>query len=316
MTLNGKCHAGDLCVVLNKKTSASRELFKMAFGGAIRPLYYEAHQTLILSPATDKDEPSLQTITDAIVRVGHVIKESVEQNKSIIIPVAEQQRMFGFQRNHWVTLHYDLKLKVVTLIDSRHWSFSFLYPTKTIVQMLKIGLDAVGVDTDGMVCNYIYQGVQLNDIYCGAWTLMNILALAGALSDDTPSKSIEKLNTVFASYDEADVVNTIIDFAESPIQKLAPLRGALERSFLFLGLCSYPIALNRALDDSQDKFVSSTAMITNVVGEDKNVEKQQPSFPVTWQDSEKKSPNHASFEWRLSVPAESKDADTLKRFGP
>ena len=277
MPLNGKCHAGDICVVLDKKMSASGHTFKMDLGGAIRPCYYEANNTLILSPATDIEVPFLQSITEAIAHAGQVIKEAEEQGKSIIIPVAEQQRVFGFPRNHWVTLHYAPKLKVCTLIDSRHWSFSFLYPTITMWEMLKEGLEAAGVDISGVVFHQIHQGVQLNDIFCGAWMLMNIAALAGVLGDETPSTSIEELTTVFSMDDEADIVNKIIDFAESPLEKLVPLTGTIERSLMFLGFWSYSTVVNIDSNEYLEQFESSNARMNCVFGVNRHAVEARPA---------------------------------------
>ena len=302
MSLNGKCHAGDICVVLDKKTSASGYTFEI--GGGYRPCYYEANQTLILSPATDKEDPFLKSITEVIAHAGQMIKEAADQDKAIIIPVAEQQIVFGIPRNHWVTLHFAPKSKICTLIDSRPRFFSLLYPTSMMVSMLENGLKASGVDTEGMVFNQIHQGVQFNDIFCGSWTLMNILALAGVLGGETPFKSIEELKTAFSTNDEADIVNKIIDFSGTDTQKLAPLTGSIQRLLVSVRLLSYSAAVKRPPEENSDGFVSSNVMMNSILGGNINPAEDK-THAVAAQSSSKEPVEQALSQYNVSASSTS-----------
>lgn len=209
-------------------------------GGAIRPCYYETAYSYILTPATDKKDPRIQSILEAITLAKEVLILAEEQGKSIIIPVAEQQNVCHVPRNHWVTLHYNPKLKTCTLIDSRHWLLSYLYPTHPMFEMFTQGLASIGMDANGIIFDHIYQNVQFNDIFCGAWTLMNSLTLAGALEDSIPPESMEVMKTLFWEVEEVNIVNQIIDFSGCPsTPKLAPLSGRFQQSLIFFGLSSY-----------------------------------------------------------------------------
>lgn len=254
MALNGKCNPGDLCMVLSKKTKPSRQVFETPFGGAIRPCYYETDDAYILTPSTDIEDPRFQSITDAINLAKEVLVQVEEQGRSIIIPVAEQQKICYRPRDHWVTLHYNPKSKTCTLIDSRHWVLSYLYPVNNMFDMFVNGLNAIGIDTNGIVFNQMNQNVQMNDIFCGAWTLMNSLTLAGAVEDRSPPESMEALRTLFWEVNEVDVINQIIDFSECPVtQKLNALAvSRLQQSLIFFGLSSYPQPVDTDLSEKNE----------------------------------------------------------------
>ncbi len=180
--------------------------------------YFENESTFVLDAATD--------ITDkmqkSILKTFEDLKEEhngdnwnngkkfdeVKQKKIILIPVSEQQKILGlFKRNHWVTLHYDPVSNQATLLDSRPAYVSFLYPKSAIENSLREGIQALYGRTkaDEMKFQIKYQGVQLNDIYCGAWTTRNILDLAGEGKSGTPTRIDDQVKK-YKSRDEEAVV--------------------------------------------------------------------------------------------------------------
>lgn len=242
MALNGRCNPGDLCGVLSMKTKPSRQTFETPIGGAIRPCYYETDCAYILTPCTDIENPRYQTISDAITFAQEVLVLAEQQGKSVIIPVAEQQKVCNMPRDHWVTLHYHPQSKTCTLIDSRHWILSYPYSTKAMLDMLVKGFNAIGMDTHGIVFNQIYQNVQCNNVFCGSWTLMNSLILAGAIEARSCPESIEDMKTMFQGVSELDIINQVIEFSEDvAIEKVTPLTvSPLKQCLIFFGLSDYP----------------------------------------------------------------------------
>ncbi|MGC1183311.1 hypothetical protein [Legionella sp.] len=171
--------------------------------------YYINNSSIVLDPSTDTENTNtqmLQTISEGINELKDLSEEK-KYNK-ILIPVAEEQKIFGlFKRNHWVTLEYNLNTNQATLLDSRPWFISLFYPTSAMEHELKKGITSIygSVIASNMSFKKEYQGVQLNDVYCGAWTTRNILDLSGS-SENGPTSMDEQKNK-YKSNNEAEVVN-------------------------------------------------------------------------------------------------------------
>lgn len=161
-----------------------RELFKREYKARL-PMdvgenltgyrYYIAGNSIVLDPATDTENAGMQTVAEAIKNLKHLPEE--HKQKSIIIPVSEQQKVFGlFKRNHWVTLHYNPATNVATLIDPRPWYASFFYPRMNLFSMLRQGIRAIYDEEQANKLKYSthYQSMQYDDTYCGAWAAQNI----------------------------------------------------------------------------------------------------------------------------------------------
>ena len=173
MPLNKKYHPFNVHEVLSASLTVGP--LKESYGGAKVPLYYTNDRALVLYPVTDKIQPNpfqqkLRTIDDGLSVIKSLPED--QRNKTILIPVTEEQKIFGiFPRNHWVTVQFDPATKTATILDSRPWIVSMIYPTKSMEKMLRAGLTDIYGD---FKIKKIYQGVQHNDIYCGAWTTTNI----------------------------------------------------------------------------------------------------------------------------------------------
>ncbi len=180
--------------------------------GTILPAYYESDHAFVLCPTTDtvrEQGQQMKSIDQAFDAINTADLADKVQQRKIIIPVAEEQKILGlFPRNHWVTLHYDPKTNSADLIDSRPWLMSFLYPTSSMRDLLKSGLKKLypAEVIDQMSFNTHYQGVQLNDTHCGAWTTTNIRDLSGA---NVRGKMNEVTNqkSAYSSSDERGIVD-------------------------------------------------------------------------------------------------------------
>ena len=113
---------------------------------------------------------------------------------------------------------------MATLLDSRPWYASFLYPTKTMEKMLREGLvQLVGEEkAAAMTFQKAYQKVQYNDTHCGAWTAANVGSLAGGTSIDEQKK-------VFTRSDESKICEFNDDVANNVIDLKVPGGSFLER---------------------------------------------------------------------------------------
>ncbi len=181
------------------------------------PSYYQNANCRILSPASDikarRASPgsgaSTWSIQDALSSEA-THEWVVKTGKPIIIPVTLQQRRFfgrfGRERNHWLTLHYDPKTNVATVLDSRPRVAGLFYPKAQIKEMVKQGLANNFPDkADTVKLDFKYQAAQKDDTVCGAWVVMNIAGLSGAVTKDNKPTPIEKqaksfgLFTLFSS---------------------------------------------------------------------------------------------------------------------
>ena len=132
MPLNSRYAASDLQLVLQRKLNPIRnsdgtEKILFRAGGATAHEGYENEHALVIFPVHDTSEDDairagsmLETIETGLDRVASDIKQAVNDNKKIILPVTELQKILGLsRRNHWVTLTYDPIQNTATLIDSR-----------------------------------------------------------------------------------------------------------------------------------------------------------------------------------------------------
>lgn len=202
MPLKSRYTPSEMITVLNKCPSFTRHNNYLNAGGVEVPSYYETDQCIVVSPATDtkSNHQMLQTIQEGLQR----LPKSIDLQKKILIPIAEEQKILGlFPRNHWVTLQYDPKNNTATILDSRPWLVSFLYPMTAMKQQLKAGIEHLyGKEkAQAMIFTQEYQGVQFNDTYCGAWTSKNIIDLA--TNNDV---SIEQQKVKYSYKDEPAII--------------------------------------------------------------------------------------------------------------
>jgi hypothetical protein len=240
MPLNSRYAASDLQLVLQRKLNPIRPFARA--GGATAHEGYENEHALVIFPVHDTSEDDairagsmLETIETGLDRVASDIKQAVNDNKKIILPVTELQKILGLsRRNHWVTLTYDPIQNTATLIDSRPWYISFLYPTKPMENQLRNGLSRIlGAEKiAAMTFHKIHQGVQHNDTHCGAWTAANIMGLAGV--DDEPH-SVKQQGNAFTRDDEVGIVNRNMDIAQDPSPRCVKPTGWFQRLLIKLG---------------------------------------------------------------------------------
>ncbi|WP_115712778.1 hypothetical protein [Legionella sainthelensi] len=204
--LSGKFSPADIRTIFNNsKFKECGDPIETYGAIKIHP-YYLTNNAIVIPPSTDTQSkiPKLQTIGEGLKNIKGIIKK--HPGKKIYIPVAEEQKIFGiFKRNHWVTLEYDPLLKKATLLDSRPKELSFIYPCRAIKRQLKEGLFSLYGTSINFSFEKKYQGVQHNDIHCGAWTCTNILDLAGAGCE---AYNIDNQKTKYKCSDESTVVQS------------------------------------------------------------------------------------------------------------
>lgn len=189
--------------------SDMREFLKESFEPLMIPELYEpcvynALHANIFPPVSDSETPSLG-LTSILERLEKALPHlgSDVLKKNMLFPLAEEQAtMLGSpSRKHWVTLHYDPITQVATLIDST-WLFGLCYSTAAIKQSLICGLYALEPSLTVKQFDIKYQGVQYDTTSCGAWTALNIEALAhGASIDDQMQLSVRDTFDVFEHVD-------------------------------------------------------------------------------------------------------------------
>ena len=242
MALDGRYGPSDLRSVLrvNFTPQANRPIL----GGILAPGYYSNEHAIVLDAATDTVNPraqQLQTIKEAFEPLKNI--SVADKQKKIIIPVTEEQKILGlFPRNHWVTLHYDPQTKQATVLDSRPWIVSFLYPSSAMKDLLIDGLSTIyGEETARETQFEIrYQGVQHNDTYCGAWTSRNIMDLAGANPQGTCT-TIDQQTVAYTDKQEQNIIEYNRELVEKRTSDInihsLPSKPNLWQRFLnFVGL--------------------------------------------------------------------------------
>lgn len=205
MPLDKRYSPSDVRAVLyaSKLNKSNAEFIPEGFGITV-PSYYTTNTAIVIAPSTDtlnSRGQMLQTISEGLSR----LKNEDISNKNIYIPVTEEQKILGlFKRNHWITLEYNPETKQATLLDSRPWIISFLYPCKAMKNQLEEGLGKIYKEDIKISFKKKYQGVQRNDIHCGAWTCRNILDLSGGIPS-APTTMQEQINK-YKPTDEGSIV--------------------------------------------------------------------------------------------------------------
>lgn len=202
--------------------------------------YYENESCVVLSPSTDTENNNAQMLQTISQGLSKLAGNKGLQDKKIIIPVAEEQKILWiFKRNHWVSLHYDPQENRATVLDSRPWLVSFLYPMKAMKNELKIGLETLfgAKKAQEMHFDKKYQGVQHNDTYCGAWTSRNILDLSGASGK---CASIDEQEIRYSSKDEQAIILRNMQLVGYQAKQRTSRLGVLENLMFWLGLKEKP----------------------------------------------------------------------------
>lgn len=175
------------------------------------PLYYSLGSAVVIAPVQDskklKDrfKVAMETILPAITAAKD--DEALKNAKTIIMPIAT------IFRKHWLTAHYDTQTKVATILDSRPWYMSWMWSTTKLQNGMMAGLRAMGKlgPNEPITFNRVYQGVQHNDDYCGAWAAVNSLKLATG----TP---IAEMTNAFSGNDEGPIVRSFEQWTKKPYQ--------------------------------------------------------------------------------------------------
>lgn len=239
-------------------------------GGIRAPGYYENNNALVLDAASDKSDPDrqiLQTIDTAFDALSNLSDE--QKLKKIIIPVAEEQKILGIvPRNHWVTLYYDPLTNQATLLDSRPWLVSFLYPTSSMEQLLTAGLTKIyGTDiARPMIFDVQYQDVQHNDVYCGAWTGKNIRDLAGVDGNGNGNSITQQMDAYTAAHEENIFKYTRQIISDGPItingNAIPPTPSLFQRFLNAIGLGNTDTNINIAPQIDNKPELSNLAIAT------------------------------------------------------
>ena len=151
------------------------------------PICYQGldKTTFVFSSVSDSETGTIRrTFESALLSA----KDYFDQNhinlhdKKIVFPVSEEQPFLGFlrPRNHFVTLHYDANTRIATVVDSRTWLAAGGYSAEPMRKSLHAGLGPFGLTIDRIDVHY--QGIQHDDIHCGAWTAVNIEGFARGVS--------------------------------------------------------------------------------------------------------------------------------------
>lgn len=154
---------------------------------------YSTKHAIIFSPSSDKSKTDLPTVETLLCSASQKISKNDISSKILLFPITEQQLTIDFYvwnsgpRNHWVTLHYDPSTEIATIIDSRPYLNSFLYPLSYLEDFLKKGLRPFQCSVKDF--RVIYQDIQPDDIYCGPWTAINIESLAYGATISSLSKT-------------------------------------------------------------------------------------------------------------------------------
>lgn len=306
MSLDSKYSPGDVRLVI--KTGL--EFHGPENTGTYEPGgYYSNAHALVLDASTDKVNPQiqlLQTIEQAFDAIKNI--PDSEKHKKIIIPVAEEQRIFGIPRNHWVTLYYDPETNQATLIDSRPYIVSLFYPTSEMERLLRAGLKTLyGNDiAQAMRFNSKYQGVQRNDIHCGAWTSRNIRDLSGT---NGPVAAIEEQIGKYKASDEKSVVLSnkelvhVIDDSEQNVSEPVKQQGAFRRFFNFItqGIRRF-LSFLVVAEENTNRDATSQNNSSDVFNSDKMAERLK-AYPAN-QSSKASLDDWEEMEFQSETPKE------------
>jgi hypothetical protein len=262
MPFESRYSPGNVIEVLNKSPHLFGKKPHINSGGVNIFSYYENESCIVLSPSTDTEKNNaqmIQTISQGLIKLA---ENKNLQSKKIIIPVAEEQKILWiFKRNHWVSLHYDPKENRATVLDSRPWLVSFLYPMKAMKNELKTGIKALfgAKKAQEMHFDKKYQGVQHNDIYCGAWTSRNILDLSGESGN---CSSIDEQETRYSPKDEQTIILRNMQLVGYQAKEGKSRFGVLENLMFWLGLKEKPALKAPVLKDSV--FASISPALTEL----------------------------------------------------
>lgn len=147
--------------------------------GLTQAVYYTKN-AYIFSPSTDNKQCQFPMVEEMICSlIGQDISSEI-----LLFPIVEQQPIIQIPycshlvppRNHWVTLHYDTNTQIATVIDSRPLLNSLTYCFDGLKNSLSKGLK--NFQRSIKEFKIIHQGLQADNIYCGAWTAINIESLA------------------------------------------------------------------------------------------------------------------------------------------
>lgn len=173
---------------MRKILASSLQLCSRSFitnGGVRSPYFYESNHAIVFPPCSDTEGTGMETITQILTQAKPHLTEYAD--KCFVFPLVEERGVFlswGPKRMHWVTLHFDPKTRIATVIDSRPSLVSYWYICQPIHDFLNAGLQALDLPPVKKF-NVVYQWVQHDDIHCGAWTAANIEGLADGHSVET-----------------------------------------------------------------------------------------------------------------------------------
>ena len=208
---------------------------------ASAPLTYSSptiQTTVVMTPTSDKDVKGSPMTTTTLFSRFKENPTALSEKEHIIFPIAENQKiLWVIPRMHWVTVDYDKINNKATLLDSRPWYASFLYPTKPMEKMLRAGVAQLFGDNKGKEMKFesVYQSVQYNDRCCGAWTAANVGCLASG-------STIDEQKRAFTSSNEQGIVsfnNLVVDTDDWKMME--PAKGLFQKlKDFFLNIIKKP----------------------------------------------------------------------------
>ncbi len=216
--------------------------------------------------------------------------------KKILIPVAEEQKILWlFKRNHWVTLQYDPQDNQATLLDSRPWFVSFLYPTKAMNNELKKGIESLygSEKANTMVFYNEYQSVQYNDTHCGSWTCRNILDLSR--NKGRPLSIIEQKNR-YSAKDEESIILDNMELVGYPMRNRKTKFSLIEKLLFWLGVKVKPRSTNMPSLERRVAPVLSPALGEFYRENKPNYQESDKTTDVKKSEEKQTDPNCDDFE--------------------
>ena len=142
-------------------------------GQTIGKLLFIGKQSIIFYPVIDTPMPNSQELS-----IAELFSKC---HQEFIFEFFLKSRSFRYlifptilhHRQHWVSLIYDIKHQNLSLLDSGSALISKYQKQEQLLQQFRQSFQNYGFNINHF--NYISQGLQKDNVHCGAWALANIL---------------------------------------------------------------------------------------------------------------------------------------------
>lgn len=161
--------------VLDKRFLANTHAGYLLPGAMLGRLLFLGQNSIIFYPITDcvKSDTQELSISDLFEKCHQeFMLEFYLKSKTydyLIFPIALQKRQ------HWATLVYDVKQKNLLLVDSSSSLVSSYDHQTQLVAQLRDVFSNYELSIESF--HYVSQGLQKDNVHCGAWTLANTIAI-------------------------------------------------------------------------------------------------------------------------------------------